>query len=137
MAGAKQEGAIILFDGVCNLCNASVWFIIDRDPSERFRFASLQSEFGQARLREFGLSDLAQETLVLIEGGKCYTRSTGALRIARRLTRPWNLLYGLILLPAPLRNMLYDWIARSRYRWFGRTETCRLPTPDLTRRFLG
>ncbi len=133
----KEEGALVLFDGVCNLCNASIMFIIGRDPAERFRFASLQSEFGQAQIRHFQLTDAVLDSLVLVEYDRCYTRSRAALRIARHLTWPWKLLDGLIILPAPLRDALYDWIARNRYRWFGRSETCQLPTPELSRRFLG
>jgi len=136
---AFEEGAgpLVLFDGVCNLCNASVSFIIERDPAARFRFAPMQSEAGGALLRRHGLSTLDLESMVLIEGGRCYTRSAAALRIARRLAWPWKLLCGLLAVPAPLRDALYNWVARNRYRWFGRSETCRLPTPELARRFLG
>jgi len=136
MAHEEKSDALVLFDGVCNLCNASVTFIIDRDPAERFRFASLQSEFGEEQIRRHRLSGPVMSSLVLIERGRYFTRSTAALRIARRLTMPWHLLYGLILLPAPVRNTVYDWIARNRYRWFGKSDACRLPTPDLARRFL-
>ena len=136
MTHEEESGALVLFDGVCNLCNASVTFIIDRDPAEQFHFASLQSKFGEEQIRRHRLSGPVLGSLVLIEGGRCFTRSTAALRIARRLRRPWNLLYGLILVPAPVRNTVYDWIARNRYRWFGKLDACRLPTPDLARRFL-
>jgi len=136
MAHEEKSGALVLFDGVCNLCNASVTFIIDRDPAERVRFASLQSEFGEEQIRRHRLSGPVLRSLVLIEGGRCFTRSTAALRIARRLTLPWNLLYGLILVPAPVRNTVYDWIALNRYWWFGKSDACRLPTPVLARRFL-
>ena len=136
MAHEEEAGALVLFDGVCNLCNAFVTFIIDRDRAEHFRFASLQSTFGEEQIRRHRLSGPVLGSLVLIEGGRCFTRSTAALRIARRLRRPWNLLHSLILVPAPIRNTVYDWIARNRYRWFGKSDTCRLPTPDLARRFL-
>ncbi|MDP6087449.1 MAG: DCC1-like thiol-disulfide oxidoreductase family protein [Nitrospinota bacterium] len=136
MAHEEESGALVLFDGVCNLCNASVTFIIDRNPADRFRFASLQSEFGEEQIRRRRLSGPILSSLVLIEGGRCFTRSTAALRIARRLTLPWNLLYGLLLIPAPVRDIVYAWIARNRYRWFGKSDACRHPTSDLARRFL-
>ena len=123
---------IILFDGVCNLCSGAVQFILDRDPRGRFRFASLQS--GAAR-RLLGGESLP-ESIVLIEEGKTSRRSTAALRIARRLRFPWPLLYAFIVVPRPLRDFVYNWIARNRYRWFGRRETCLVPAPDLRNRFL-
>lgn len=128
--------ALVLFDGVCNLCSASVNFIIDHDPGAYFRFASLQSEAGQERLREHRLPEAAMNSVVLLEQGRAYTRSTAALRIARHLSGGWALLYALIVVPRPLRDGGYAFIARNRYRWFGRTETCRLPTPELRSRFL-
>jgi predicted DCC family thiol-disulfide oxidoreductase YuxK len=126
----------ILFDGVCNLCNASVQFIIQRDPKKRFRFASLQSEYGQSMLQKYGLStDI--KTIVLIEGGKSYDRSSAALRMARRLNGAWPILFIFILVPPFLRNAVYNFIARNRYTWFGRQETCGLPDPQQAERFLG
>ena len=123
---------IVLFDGVCNLCNGAVRFILARDPRARFRFASLQSE---AARRLLG-GDPPAETIVLIEAGKTHTRSTAALRIARLLRFPWPLWYGWIVVPRPLRDGVYDWVARHRYRWFGRRDTCMVPTPELRDRFL-
>jgi predicted DCC family thiol-disulfide oxidoreductase YuxK len=128
--------AIVLFDGVCNLCNGSVTFIIKRDPERRLRFAALQSDSGRALLGKVGLPRDALDTLVLVEGGRAYTRSTAALRIARRLSGLWPLFYGLIVVPRPLRDLLYRAVARNRYRWFGKRDTCMLPTPDLQERFL-
>lgn len=127
---------IILFDGVCNLCNALVRFVAARDPAGCFRFAPLQSERARSLLRGRGLEPESLPTIVLIEGARISTRSTAALRIVRHLRGLWPLLYGLILLPPPLRDWLYDWIARHRYRWFGRTEACQTPSPELARRFL-
>ena len=127
---------LILFDGVCNLCNGAVNFIIDRDPEARFRFASLQSEFGQRELHRLGLPDDVLETIVLLEDGQARLKSTATLRIARRLGLPWLLLYGLIVLPRPVRDWIYDGVARNRYRWFGKRESCRVPTPELMERFL-
>lgn len=123
---------VVLFDGVCNLCNGAVRFIIARDPQARFRFASLQSDVGRCLLKDDGLP----ETIVLLEEGKMYSKSTAALRIARGLRFPWPLLYAFMIVPRPLRDLVYDWVARHRYRWFGKLDTCLLPTPALRNRFL-
>jgi predicted DCC family thiol-disulfide oxidoreductase YuxK len=127
---------IVLFDGVCNLCNSSVNFLIDHDPHGRLRFAALQSETGQCLLRRFGLRTTDFDTLVLVDGRHCYTRSTAVLRIAARLEGPWRFAAGLLLLPAFLRDPLYNLLARRRYRWFGKSDACRMPTPELRARFL-
>jgi predicted DCC family thiol-disulfide oxidoreductase YuxK len=130
-----SEPAAILFDGVCNLCNGFVQFVIARDPAARFRFAALQSAAAAARLREAGVSGPLPDSIVLVDEG-VHVRSTAALRILRGLRFPWPLAYGLIVVPRPIRDRVYDVIAAHRYRWFGRRESCMLPTPDLTRRFL-
>jgi predicted DCC family thiol-disulfide oxidoreductase YuxK len=127
---------IVLFDGVCKFCNAGVNFLIDRDPDARLRFAALQSAAGQQLLRRFHLPTSDFDTFVLIEGRHCLTRSTAALRIALLLGGRWRLLFPLALVPPFLRDAVYDLIARNRYRWFGRLDSCRMPTPDLKRRFL-
>jgi predicted DCC family thiol-disulfide oxidoreductase YuxK len=134
--GGASGRPIVLFDGVCQLCNGSVLFIVKRDPSRQFRFAALQSTAGAALLRTFGLPTDVLDTLVLIEGDRVFTRSTASLRIARRLSGLWPLLYGLIVVPRPLRDLLYRVVARNRYRWFGRRDACMMPTPDLQERFL-
>lgn len=126
----------MLFDGVCNVCNGAVQFVIARDPRARFHFAALQSDVAEAQLRRFGDSGFVSETIALIEGGRLYTRSTAALRIARGLRFPWPLAYALIAVPRPVRDVAYDLVARNRYRWFGKRETCMIPTPDLRDRFL-
>ncbi|HWP48861.1 MAG TPA: thiol-disulfide oxidoreductase DCC family protein [Candidatus Limnocylindrales bacterium] len=131
-----MDQAIVLFDGVCNFCNASVNFVMDRDPEKHIRFAPLQSEAGQRLLKKFNLSPTALDTLILIEGEKFYTRSAAALRIAKRLQGLWPLLYIFIVVPPFIRDAVYDFIARNRYSWFGKTETCRVPTPELKERFL-
>jgi len=128
--------AIVLFDGVCNLCNESVLFVIDRDPRGRFAFAPLQSEYAASLLREHGYSADALASVVLVENGRVYDRSSAALRIARDLSGFWPALSVLTMVPKPLRDFLYDWLARRRYRWFGRTDACRVPTPELRARFL-
>jgi predicted DCC family thiol-disulfide oxidoreductase YuxK len=128
---------VVLFDGVCNLCHGAVRFIIARDPAARFRFASLQSPVGQALLRDHRLGPgLGPDSLVLVEGGRAYTRSAAVLRIARGLRWPWPAAGALALVPRPLRDAAYDLVARRRYRWFGRQAECPLPTPDLARRFI-
>jgi predicted DCC family thiol-disulfide oxidoreductase YuxK len=132
----EAQHGIVLFDGVCNLCNGFVNFVIDRDPAGYFKFGALQAEAAQPFLERYGLHPDYLESLILIEQGRCYRNSTAALRIVRRLGGMWPLLYGLILVPRPLRDALYRSIARHRYRWFGRRESCRLPTPDVLDRFL-
>jgi predicted DCC family thiol-disulfide oxidoreductase YuxK len=135
--GSGNNGhALVLFDGVCNLCNGAVNFIIDHDPDGHFRFAPLQSDVAQEHLRGTPAAGTTLDTIVLVEDGTPYVRSTAALRIARRLTAPWPLLYLFIAIPRPLRDAVYTWIAHNRYDWFGKRDACRLPTPDLKARFL-
>ena len=129
--------AIVLFDGVCNFCNRSVRFIINRDPGAHFRFAPLQSDLARQLLAQHNLPTNALDSMVLIEAEKVFTRSTASLRIARRLRFPWPLVcYLLIWIPRPLRDAAYNFIARHRYRFFGRTDTCPLPPPSAAQRFL-
>lgn len=128
---------IVLFDGVCNLCSGSVQFILKRDPEARFRFASLQSEVGQTIQAEHGLDSGALSSVLLLEDGRLYRESAAALRIARHLPGAWKLLAAFKIVPRPIRDGLYRLIARNRYRWFGKSETCWLPTPELRGRFLG
>ena len=128
--------SIILFDGVCNLCNRSVQFIIKRDRKKQFRFASLQGHAGQQILEQYGLPVDDLHSFVLLEGNKVYTRSTAALRLLRRLGGGWQLLYPLIIVPPFIRNGLYNWVARNRYKWYGKRAECMVPTPELRERFL-
>ncbi|KAA9338143.1 thiol-disulfide oxidoreductase DCC family protein [Hymenobacter busanensis] len=133
----RADSPTILFDGVCNLCHWLVQFIIERDPTARFQFASLQSEAGR-QLLPAGLNADAQnlDTVVLVENGRVYTHSTAVLRILRQLAGPWRWLSVGIVLPAFLRDAAYRLVARNRYRWFGKQESCWLPTPELQARFL-
>lgn len=134
---AKDERAVILFDGVCNLCNGLVNFVIDRDPSAYFAFGALQSEEGQELLEEqCGSLSGEMASIVLIEGGRCYRQSTAALRVLRRLKGAWPLLYAFVVVPRPMRDAVYDWLAANRYRWFGKRDRCRVPTPELEAHFL-
>jgi predicted DCC family thiol-disulfide oxidoreductase YuxK len=126
----------LLFDGECNLCSGAVAFVLRRDRSGAFRFASLQSPAGRALLRRHGRSTSSLSTVVLIDGDRVLLRSDAVLEVARRLGGAWPLLYGLLLVPRALRDRLYDVIARRRRRWFGRRETCLLPTPEVADRFI-
>jgi predicted DCC family thiol-disulfide oxidoreductase YuxK len=127
---------VILFDGVCNLCNASVQFIINRDPKAKFKFASLQSEAGQQLLKQFNLAPDKLYSVIVVYQNKAHDRSRAALEIARRLSGLWPLFYGFIIVPPIIRNFIYDWISRNRYRWFGVRQECMMPTPDMKARFL-
>lgn len=127
---------VLLFDGVCNLCNASVQWVLQRDRAERFRFAALQSEAGQALLARFDLNAEHFDTVVLVDGDRVFTRSDAALEILRSLGAPWSGLALLRWLPLGFRNAVYDWVARNRYRWFGRQEKCLLPRKEWASRFL-
>ncbi|MBT2695463.1 thiol-disulfide oxidoreductase DCC family protein [Bacillus sp. ISL-55] len=126
---------VILFDGVCNFCDASVQFILNRDPNETFHFASLQSEAGQELLKKYQVRDDV-DSMILIENEKVYYKSAAALRISRHLRGAWKLLYVFLIVPAPIRNIGYDLIARNRYKWFGQKESCMLPPPNVRKRFL-
>ncbi len=128
---------LILFDGVCNLCNGFVQFVIRHDPAGRFRFAALQSEAGRQVLAAHGhVGATPPETVLLLKNGRLYSHSTAVLHIERGLGWPWRALAIGLLLPASLRDAAYRFVARNRYRWFGRQESCWLPTPELQARFL-
>jgi predicted DCC family thiol-disulfide oxidoreductase YuxK len=128
--------SIVVFDGVCNLCNWVVQLIIKHDPDGHFQFASLQSEAGAALLASHGLNSLESESVVLVRDGRVFTMSDAALEIARDIGFPFSLAYALIVLPNGLRDWVYRLIARNRYRLFGRRDSCMMPTPELRRRFL-
>ncbi|OON69593.1 thiol-disulfide oxidoreductase DCC family protein [Hymenobacter sp. CRA2] len=131
------NSSVILFDGVCNLCHGLVQFVISRDPQGRFQFASLQSAAGQ-RLMPAGINPDPNDpdSVVLIENGRAYTHSTAVLRILRHLGGGWPLLAAGLVLPRVLRDAAYRFVARNRYRWFGKQDECWLPTPELKARFL-
>jgi predicted DCC family thiol-disulfide oxidoreductase YuxK len=132
----EPDHPIVLFDGVCKFCNAGVNFLLDRDSRARLRFATLQSPAGQALLEKFGLPTRHFDTFALIQGERCFTRSTAALRVAWLLDPPWCWLYPLLLVPPFLRDWVYTLIARNRYRWFGKLDACRVPSPEVRSRFL-
>jgi predicted DCC family thiol-disulfide oxidoreductase YuxK len=128
--------AIILFDGVCNFCSGSVNFIIERDKEKYFKFAPLQSEIGQKLLSEHGIDKTVTDSVVLIEDGTAYTRTTAALRIAKRLSGAWRYFYGFIVVPSFVRDVFYNLFAKYRYQMFGKQDACMMPTPDIRERFL-
>jgi len=131
-----QGKTILLFDGVCNLCNGLVQFILARDPKKHIYFASLQSESGQALLLHFDMNPDELNTLVLIDQKGAHLRSTAALRCARLLAGGWPLFYAFIIIPRAIRDTIYNWVASNRYRWFGKQDQCMIPTPELKARFL-
>lgn len=131
-----KKNKIILFDGVCNLCSSSVQFIIERDKEDQFQFASLQSDFAQKILLKNKLNTSTFDSIVLVENDKIYQKSGAALRIAKELEFPWNLLYVFMIVPYPIRDFVYGIIAKNRYKWFGKKESCWLPTPELRSKFL-
>lgn len=128
--------AIILFDGVCNFCNGAVNFIIERDPEGYFKFAPLQSEIGEKLIAEHGINKAETDSVILIEDGKAYTRSTAALRVSRKLPGAWSWLYGFWVVPKFIRDIVYKLFAKYRYKMFGKQEACMLPTPEIRARFL-
>lgn len=142
------SGPIVLFDGVCNFCNSMIQFVVDNERTPTLNFAPLQSEIARGLLeRVFGEDEAKRllrgatgegdpDSVVLIEGGRGYTHSTAGLRILGRLRAPWRWLSALVIVPSPIRDAVYRWIGRNRYRWFGKSETCRIPTPELRARFL-
>ncbi len=127
---------VIFFDGVCNLCNSSVQFIIKRDRPGYFRFASLQSDPAARILPSEFIIPGDPETLLLYENGSIFRKSKAALRIMRKLHGLWKIFYVFIIIPGPIRDAVYDLIARNRYRWFGKKDKCMLPADDIKDRFL-
>ena len=127
--------SIVLYDGHCNLCTGAVRFILPRDPNGHFRFASLQDPKVDRLFSKNNLSRPDTDSILLLESGRLYQRSTAALRIARRLRRGWPLFYASIIIPRFLRDPLYTWIARNRYRWWGKRESCLVMVEGWEERF--
>jgi predicted DCC family thiol-disulfide oxidoreductase YuxK len=127
---------LILFDGVCNWCNTWVSFTIAHDPAGQFKFGTLQAEPAQRILHDLHLSATDYQTFLLLEEGHVYTKSTAALRVLRQLSGWWPLYYVGVLVPAPLRDVVYDFVASHRYQWMGRAATCRVPTQGERDRFV-
>ncbi len=133
----NTQKPILLFDGVCNFCNSSVNFIIDHNSSKDILFTSLQSDLGQQLLKKFNLPTENFNSLLLVEGDKYYTKSIAALKIAQHLDGNWKNLYFLKILPSFIRDFGYDVIAQNRYKIFGKSDQCRVPTKETKERFLG
>ena len=131
-----MDKPIVLFDGVCNLCNSAVQFIIRHDKKNIFMFTSLQSDTGKKLLAQYDLPLNELNSFILIENNKAYTRSSGALRVIKKLKGLWPLLYGFIIVPKFIRDGVYNWVGRNRYKWFGKQDACMIPTPELKARFL-
>ena len=129
--------AVILFDGVCNLCNAWVRFVVRHDPAGIFRFAAQQSPVGRAIIKERTRGSQLLSSVILITDNKVYTESTAILEISARLASPWSWLAILRVIPPWLRDICYRFVVRHRYQWFGKTETCQVPPPNIRSRFIG
>ncbi|SCY03183.1 Predicted thiol-disulfide oxidoreductase YuxK, DCC family [Nonlabens sp. Hel1_33_55] len=131
-----MEKKIVLFDGVCNLCNKAVTFIIEHDPKDEFRFAALQSDIGEELLAKHNIDRSKIDSIILIKENKAYIKASAALRIAKDLKGPISLVYIFVILPKFITNTVYDFIARNRYDWFGKKDNCMIPTTDLKSKFL-
>lgn len=127
---------VILFDGVCNLCNGSVNWVIDHDKKKLFKFAALQSDFGKQTISKAGLTQNYLNTIVLVDGSAIYTKADAVLEILKQIGGIYSLAVTFYVVPAFLRNYLYDIVAANRYKWFGKNESCRVPTAELKARFL-
>ncbi|HSY61171.1 MAG TPA: thiol-disulfide oxidoreductase DCC family protein [Cytophaga sp.] len=132
----KPGQSLVLFDGICHFCNNSVNFIIDCDPEKKFVFAPLQSELAKKLLEQFGEETIKIDTIILIQHNKLYKRSRAALEIVKQLNGLWSLCYVFIIIPGFIRDIVYNIIAKNRYKWFGQMEVCRIPTPEMRERFL-
>ena len=130
------DNPVILFDGICNFCNGAINFVLKQDKKGIFRFAPLQSEAGQKLLQEYNLSTKEFDSFVLIDNGKVFKKSAASLRVMNRLPWYWKEAQILWIIPGFIRNAIYDFIARNRYRWFGKKDQCILPTPEMRNRFL-
>jgi predicted DCC family thiol-disulfide oxidoreductase YuxK len=137
MQNLPKDKKIILFDGVCNLCNSAVQFVIKHDKNDVFRFAAIQSDLGKEILKHIGIDSKNIDSIVLYEPGVAYYyKSDAALEIARNLGGFFNLGTIFKIIPTIIRNQLYDYIAQNRYKWYGKKESCMLPTPELKTKFL-
>lgn len=126
---------IILFDGDCNFCDKSVQFIIKRDASAHFKFASLQSDIGQELMKQYNIPGHI-DSFILIKNNRSYAKSSAALHVCRNLNNIWKVFYLLLIVPKPIRDFLYHIVAKNRYQWFGKKDSCILPSPDIRKRFL-
>ncbi len=132
----EQQNAIILFDGVCNFCNDSVNFMIERDSKNYFRFATLQSDIAEKLANEYDFDPKNTDSIILIEDAKVYVHSTAALKIARNLDGIWSTFYVIIIVPKFIRDFFYKLFAKNRYKFFGKKDACMIPTAEVREKFL-
>ena len=133
---SNNKSHILLFDGVCNLCNGIVQFTIKRDKKKKFKFASLQSPSGQSLLKQFNLPANNFDSFVYINGDNYFLKSSAALHVLKELGGSWKAFYAFMIIPKFIRDLFYDIIAKTRYKIFGKRSTCMVPTPDINQRFL-
>ena len=127
---------LILFDGYCNLCSSSVQFIINRDKKKQYFFASLQSEIGAKILEHFKINSTNLESVILLKRNRVFIESNAALQIAKTLSGLWPIMYIFIIIPSFFRNLVYQFVSKNRYRWFGKKESCWMPNKEILSRFL-
>ncbi|MES2850725.1 MAG: DCC1-like thiol-disulfide oxidoreductase family protein [Bacteroidota bacterium] len=131
-----DNNPVILFDGICNFCDGAVNFTIKKDKQKKIKFAPLQSEAGRQLLLQYGLPENYMSSFLFVENGKVYSRSTAVLRVCKYLKGLWPLCYAFIIVPPFIRNAVYNFVGKNRYKWFGQKEECMIPTPDVRARFL-
>ena len=135
MSISKENSKVILFDGVCNLCNDSVKFIIKNDKRNIFKFAALQGKYGIKIQNNYNINTTKINSIILVDGENTFTKSSAALRIAKDLRAPFFMFYVFIIIPVFIRNFIYDIIAKNRYKWFGKMDNCMIPTKELKSKF--
>ena len=137
MTDLPKDKKIILFDGVCNLCDSTVQFLIKNDEKDVFRFTAIQSEIGQEIINKIGIDTTKTDSIILYEPGRAYYfKAEAAIRIASELGGFYTLMKGFLILPASINNVVYDFVARNRYKWYGKKDNCMIPTPELKTKFL-
>ena len=127
---------LVLFDGVCNLCNSSVQYVIKHDRYNKFKFASLQSDAAKEILLQFNVNNSDLNSIILIDNNKIFKKSLAVLRLLKILGGVYTLLYIFIIIPKPLRDWVYDYIAKNRYKWYGKKDSCMIPTKELKNKFI-
>lgn len=136
MSDLNNNFRLVLFDGVCNFCDASVNWIIKHDKKNKFKFATLQSEIGKKMMLKYGIDPAKTDSAVLIENNSAYIKSTAVLKIAKQLNALYPLAYGFIIIPKFLRDAVYDFISRNRYKWWGKKDNCMIPTKEIKEKFI-
>lgn len=136
MSHLNENFSIVLFDGICNFCNSSINKIIRHDKKNRFKFAALQSETGKKLLEKHSIDSSRTDSIILIENNVAYIKSTAILKISKHMSGLYPLTYGFIIIPVFIRNAVYDFIARNRYKWWGKKDSCMIPTEEVKAKFL-